>query len=277
VPLRGRPVRGAGREERWSPTLPEVAIKRLPVYLRALGELAAAGAAIVSSAELAERTGLTSEQIRKDLAMLGGFGTRGVGYRIDLLASSIRGVLGLDHEVLVALVGAGHLGTAFARYNHARRQQPRIGAIFDADPSKVGEQIGGNAVRPMTELADTVRRLGIRLAIIAVPAPAAQEVADRLVAAGCDVLLNFAPVRLSLPAGVRVQNVDLAMELEALAYYVRADLRPGRDAAGEGRHDRPGPGQGPDRGRRAPRAAGTPRRGSAGRRRGAARATGGGA
>lgn len=220
---RVRPAGGGGGS-----TLPDVAIKRLPVYLRALNEAAAGGVEIISSAELAQRTGLTSEQIRKDLAMLGGFGTRGVGYRIDQLAACIRGVLGLDREVPVALVGAGHLGTALARYNHARRQQPHIGAIFDIDPKKVGTVLGGNAVRPMSELAPTVRRLGIRLAIIAVPAPAAQEVADTLVAAGCDVLLNFAPARLALPDGVRVHNVDLAMELEALAYYVRSDLVPRR-------------------------------------------------
>ena len=204
--------------------LPEVAVKRLPVYLRALGDLRAAGQEIVSSADLAARTGLTSEQIRKDLAQLGGFGTRGVGYRRETLAASIRGVLGLETPVPVALVGAGHLGNALARYNEARRQQPRIVAIFDADPSKVGEVVGGSPIRGMDDLAATVRALGIRLAIIAVPAAAAQAVASALGQAGCDVLLNFAPVRLALPDGVRVHNVDLAMELEALAYYVRPDL-----------------------------------------------------
>jgi redox-sensing transcriptional repressor len=213
---------GAGARDR----LPEVAVRRLPVYLRALSDLQAAGYTIVSSAELAERTGLTSEQIRKDLAMLGGFGTRGVGYRLDRLTATIRSVLGLDRPVPVALVGAGHLGTALARYNESRRQQPSIRAIFDADPSKVGQPLGGTVVRSMDELDATVRELGIRLAIIAVPASAAQQVAERLVAAGCDVLLNFAPVRLSLPAGIRVHNVDLAMELEALAYYVRAEAGP---------------------------------------------------
>lgn len=206
--------------------LPEVAVKRLPVYLRALGDTQAAGHQIVSSAELAERTGLTSEQIRKDFAMLGGFGTRGVGYRIETLAASIRSALGLDRAVTVALVGAGHLGTALARYNESRRQQPIIGAIFDAEPAKIGAELGGSRVRSMDELDATVAELGVRMAIIAVPASAAQQVADRLVAAGCDVLLNFAPVRLTLPAGIRVHNVDLAMELEALAYYVRPEVQP---------------------------------------------------
>jgi redox-sensing transcriptional repressor len=216
----GAPAAGRAR------LLPDVAVKRLPVYLRALGDLRAAGWEIVSSAELAERTGLTSEQIRKDLAALGGFGTRGVGYRLDVLVASIRSVLGLARPVPVALVGAGHLGNALARYNEGRRQEPRIGAIFDADPAKVGEALGGSVIRPMDELGAVVAAQGIRLAIIAVPAAAAQEVADRLARAGCDVLLNFAPVRLSLPPGVRCHNVDLAMELEALAYYARPDVPP---------------------------------------------------
>ncbi len=203
--------------------LPDVAVKRLPVYLRALSDLEAQGNDIVSSAQLAQHTGLTSEQIRKDLAMLGGFGTRGVGYRIGHLAASIREVLGLDREVPVALVGAGHLGTALARYNHGRRQQPRIVAVFDTAPHKQGERLGDNVIQSMAELAHTVRLLHVRMAIIAVPAAQAQGVAEQLAAAGCDVLLNFAPVRLELPAPVRVHNVDLAMELEALAYYVRAE------------------------------------------------------
>ncbi len=222
VPGRGRGLHRKSRGEAYR-VLPDVAVKRLPVYLRALGDMLASGAQIVSSAELAERTGLTSEQIRKDLAMLGGFGTRGVGYRIETLAASIRAVLGLDRPVTVALVGAGHLGTALARYNESRRQQPAIGAIFDADPGKVGAALGGSRVRSMDELDAAIAELGIRMAIIAVPAPFAQQVADRLVSAGCDVLLNFAPVRLNLPAGIRVHNVDLAMELEALAYYVRPE------------------------------------------------------
>ena len=207
--------------------LPDVAVKRLPVYLRALGQLRAEGEDIVSSARLARQTGLTSEQIRKDLAMLGGFGTRGVGYKISVLSDSIRRVLGLEQEVPVALVGAGHLGTALTRYNESRNQQPRIAAIFDTAPDKVGAELGGKPIRGLEDLDSTVRALGIRMAIIAVPVLAAQEVANRLVAAGCDVLLNFAPKRLDLPEQVRVHNVDLAMELEALAYYVRPELQGG--------------------------------------------------
>ena len=220
---------GPGRGSGGPRALPEVAVKRLPVYLRALREMETAGLEIVSSAELAQRTGLTSEQIRKDLAMLGGFGTRGVGYRLDTLTASIRGVLGLDREIPVALVGAGHLGTALARYNQVRHQQPRIAVAFDTDPAKVGQRIGGVPVRSMDDLPAVVPALGLRMAIVTVPAAAAQQVVDRLAAAGCLVALNFAPVRLNVPAGLRVHNVDLAMELEAMAYYVRADA-----AAGDG-------------------------------------------
>ncbi len=204
--------------------LPDVAVKRLPVYLRALGEMQASGQEIVSSAELALHTGLTSEQIRKDLAMLGGFGTRGVGYRLDTLAASIRAVLGLDQQIPVALVGAGHLGTALARYNQSRHQQPRIVVAFDVDPSKVGQRVGGAVVHTMDELPTVIAALGVRMAIITVPVVAAQSVVDQLAAAGCDVVLNFAPVRLTVPERVRLHNVDLAMELEAMAYYVRAEI-----------------------------------------------------
>lgn len=225
VPGRVRGVRRIGLPPAGA-RLPEVAVKRLPVYLRALSQLGAQGEEIVSSAQLARETGLTSEQIRKDLAMLGGFGTRGVGYRIPVLAESIRRVLGLERQVPVALVGAGHLGTALARYNESRNQQPRIVAIFDSAADKVGSQIGPIQIRAMAELAPTVRAAAIRMAIIAVPVFAAQEVADALVAAGCDVLLNFAPRRLAVPEAVRIHNVDLAMELEALAYYVRPEIDP---------------------------------------------------
>jgi redox-sensing transcriptional repressor len=196
-----------------------VAVKRLPVYLRVLGECAAAGLEIVSSAELARRTGFSSEQIRKDLGYLGGFGTRGVGYATEALQGRIRRVLGLDRDVSVALVGAGHLGTALARYNQGRHQHVHIAAIFDADPAKVGEVVGGVRVRPVSELRAAVAEAGIRMGVIAVPAGAAQEVAEALVEAGVEAILNFAPVKLAVPPRVQVQNIDLSLELQALAYY----------------------------------------------------------
>jgi len=208
---------------------PDVAIKRLPVYLRVLAELEAAGSDVVSSADLARRTGFSSEQIRKDLAYFGSFGTRGVGYSTAGLASGIRRVLGLDREVAAVLVGAGHLGTALARYNVGREQHVNLVAIFDIDPAKLGQELGGTRVRSVTELPAVVRRLGVRLGVIAVPAAAAQTVAEDLVGAGVVALLNFAPVKLSLPAHVQVQNIDLSLELQALAYYLAGEAEAARE------------------------------------------------
>lgn len=206
-----------------SARVPDVAIRRLPVYLRALEELRAEDHEIVSSADLAARTGYSSEQIRKDLAYFGAFGTRGVGYRIDVLVDRLRHILGLDREVPIALVGAGHLGTALARYNRTRHRDVRIVAIFDSDPRRIGDEIEGLAIQPADAMEATIRQAGIKLAVIAVPAAAAQQVARRLVAAGVEAILNFAPVTLQVPPGVVVQNIDLTLELQSLAYYIRPE------------------------------------------------------
>ncbi|MBX6350046.1 MAG: redox-sensing transcriptional repressor Rex [Clostridia bacterium] len=211
--------REAGRR----PRIPDVTIKRLPVYLRALDEAGERGVEIVSSAELARQTGFTSEQIRKDLAYFGAFGTRGVGYDVGTLADRIRRILGLHRVVPAALVGAGHLGTALARYNLTRPHPVRIEAIFDVAPDKVGTSIEGVTVEPVERLEETVRAKGCRLAILAVPAPAAQEAAQRLVAAGVEAILNFAPAQLQVPAHVQVQHIDLGLELESLAYYTAGE------------------------------------------------------
>lgn len=200
--------------------IPDVAVRRLPVYLRALGELAERHVEIVSSAELARRTGFSSEQIRKDLAYFGAFGTRGVGYRTAVLRDRLRAILGLDRNPRAALVGAGHLGTALARYALTRDQGVRIAAIFDNDPARIGTEVAGVIVQPVDRLEASCREAGIRIGIVAVPAGAAQSVADALVRGGVRAVLNFAPVKLRVPRGVYVQDVDLSMELQSLAYYV---------------------------------------------------------
>lgn len=202
-----------------SSRIPEAAIRRLPAYLRVLDELHDAEVVIVSSAELAARTGFSPEQIRKDLAYFGAFGTRGVGYETAGLGMEIRRILGLTEGVNAALVGAGHLGTALARHSLAKDKGVRIAAIFDNDPAKYGRDIDGVLVRPMADLLTDGRRLQLRIGILAVPALAAQAVAEQLVAAGCEALLNFAPIKLDVPTDVFVQNIDLTMELQSLAYY----------------------------------------------------------
>jgi redox-sensing transcriptional repressor len=202
--------------------IPDAAIKRLPVYLRVLEETAAAEIPIISSAELAEKTGFSPEQIRKDLAYFGAFGTRGVGYDTVLLSRKIARILGLHQGVKAALVGAGHLGYALARYSISRHKDVKITAIFDTDPAKVGTEIMGVRIRPLEDLVDTVRSEGIKIGIITVPASEAQRTAELLQSAGVEAILNFAPAKLRLPPHVFVQNIDLTIELQSLAYYTSA-------------------------------------------------------
>lgn len=204
------------------PKIPEAAIKRLPVYLRVLEEVQAAEVPIVSSAELAERTGFSPEQIRKDLAYFGAFGTRGVGYDTTLLRRRISKILGLHQGVRACLVGAGHLGYALARYSLSKHKDVRIAAIFDADPAKVGTEIMGVPISPLSEMGPIIREAGVKIGIITVPATEAQSTADQLVAAGIEAILNFAPAKLRVPSQVFVQNIDLTIELQSLAYYTSA-------------------------------------------------------
>lgn len=204
------------------PKIPEAAIKRLPVYLRVLEETVAANIQIISSAELAEKTGFSPEQIRKDLAYFGAFGTRGVGYDAALLSRRIARILGLHRGVKAALVGAGHLGYALARYSIQRHKDVLITAIFDTDPEKIGTEIMGVRVQPVSELKETVQAQGIKIGIITVPASAAQSTAELLVEGGVEAILNFAPAKLRVDPKVYVQNIDLSIELQSLAYYTSA-------------------------------------------------------
>jgi redox-sensing transcriptional repressor len=187
-----------------------------------LEETAAAEVQIISSAELAEKTGFSPEQIRKDLAYFGAFGTRGVGYDTVLLSRRIARILGLHQGVKAALVGAGHLGYALARYSISRHKDVRLTAIFDTDPAKIGTDIMGVVIRPMSELLATVRDEGIKIGILTVPAPEAQAAADKLQEGGVEAILNFAPAKLRMGEGVFVQNIDLTIELQSLAYYTSA-------------------------------------------------------
>lgn len=208
------------RERSRRPRIPQAAIRRLPVYLRELEEAVSGEERVVSSAELSARTGFTSEQIRKDLAYFGAFGTRGVGYDARLLASQIKRILGLTHSVGAAMIGAGHLGTALARFSQAEHKDIRIRHIFDKDPAKVGSSINGVVVEPVSTMLESLRASGVRIAVIAVPETDARTVFAELLAAGVMAVLNFSPVKLAAD-GVHVQNIDLTMELESLAYYAQ--------------------------------------------------------
>ncbi len=201
--------------------IPDAAIRRLPVYLRVVSELAAADVPIISSAELAEKTGLSPEQIRKDLAYFGAFGTRGVGYDTAMLSRRIARILGIHRGVKAALVGFGHLGHALARYSLTQHKDIVISAIFDVDPEKVGQDVLGVRVQPVSEMVETCRKQGVKIGIITVPASAAQATAELLKEGGVEAILNFAPAKLSVD-GVFVQNIDLTIELQSLAYYTSA-------------------------------------------------------
>lgn len=195
-------------------------IRRLSIYTRCLAELEEDGIKTISSQELAERFNLNSAQMRKDLAYCGEFGVRGTGYYVAGLRAELRKILGLDREWPVALVGFGNLGSALVHYKGFPRQGFRIVAIFDDDPAKIGREVDGIRVFAVHDIAREVRARSIQIAIIAVPADAAQAVADVLVAADIKTVLNFAPARLRVPRDVRAKDVDLSIELETLSFYL---------------------------------------------------------
>jgi redox-sensing transcriptional repressor len=201
--------------------IPDAVIRRLPVYLRHLEQLLASGVAVVSSQELGDDLDANPAQIRKDLAYFGEFGRKGVGYDVRQLKTIIADILGLNRQQAVALVGAGHLGTALCHHNQQVDSPIRITHVFDADPAKIGTRIGSLTVLDARDLEFEVRRAQIRMAIIAVPADAAQPVVDRLTSAGVVALLNFAPVSLRVPEGVYVRHADFTSELLSLAYYAQ--------------------------------------------------------
>ena len=201
--------------------IPDIVIGRLPVYLRALRRLAQDGEkATTSSQELGERLGISSAQIRKDLSHFGEFGKQGTGYHIDYLIEQLRHILHLDVEWPVVLVGAGFLGHALASYGGFHRRGFRIVWIFDNDPEKIGVKMGGILVQPVEELEDTVRAEKARVAILAVPASAAQEITDILIEAGVQSILTYAPINLVVPDDVQVQYSDPVVQLQRMTYYL---------------------------------------------------------
>jgi redox-sensing transcriptional repressor len=199
--------------------VPEATVARLATYLRALGALSGRGVVTVSSEELAAAAGVNSAKLRKDLSFLGSYGVRGVGYDVATLIEELSRTLGLTEHRPVALIGVGNLGQALAGYAGFASRGFRIAALIDADPSRVGSTIRGLKVRNISELDEVVQECGIAIAVVAVPASAAQEVCDRVVAAGVTSILNFAPVVVSVPPHVDLRKVDLAAELQILSFH----------------------------------------------------------
>lgn len=199
----------------------EFTTNRLSIYLRCLDQLSAGGVRTVSSQALAAQFHLNAAQIRKDLAWFGEFGVRGVGYSVAGLAAHVRQILGLGDPINVAVLGAGNLGQALADYPVFPRHGFMPVALFDRASSKVGKTSrGGVPIYHIRQLPAVVRHEAIRIAMIAVPAQAAQQVAGLAVAAGLEAILNFAPGTVTVPAGVKVKNVDLAISLEGLAFHL---------------------------------------------------------
>jgi len=200
--------------------IPRAVIQRMSLYLRQLERLDRDGVETISSAQLGEAIGASSAQVRKDLDYFGQFGQRGIGYNVATLTRALRSILALEGEWRVALVGAGNIGRALATARILRERGFRIVALFDSDPRKEACTWAGLRVQPMGDLKRVCREQHITVGIIAVPSDAAQSVAEQLVEAGVRGILNFAPVRLNVPAGVEVSDVDLASQLQQLAFLL---------------------------------------------------------
>lgn len=200
--------------------VPDIVVGRLPVYLRALQGMLAENRRVTSSQELGERLGISAAQIRKDLSQFGEFGKQGTGYSIDFLADQISKILHLDQVWDMAVVGAGDIGSAVARYQGFANRGLRVAMIFDNDPGKVGSQIGPFTVMDTRILKETIQEAGIKVAMIATPSQAAQKVADELIAAGVKAILNYAPININFPENVRVQYIDPVIHLQRMTYYL---------------------------------------------------------
>ena len=200
--------------------IPTPAVRRLSLYLRQLESFKRKDRRTISSKQLGESLGLTDAQVRKDFAYFGQFGHPGIGYRVDDLITELKKILGTDKTWKVLLVGAGNLGRALMAYRGFEQKGFKLVAVFDADASKVGKKHGPFVIHSINDLTATVEREGIKLAMLAVPADSAQDVADQLVAAGVRGLLNFAPVSITVPQDVAMNAVDLAVQLEQLSFQV---------------------------------------------------------
>ncbi|NIL97582.1 MAG: redox-sensing transcriptional repressor Rex [Planctomycetales bacterium] len=209
------------------PPVPKAVVNRLSLYLRELQHLLTQRRETISSGELGSRLGFSDAQVRKDLAYFGQFGYPGIGYRCGELVPAIRKILGTQCEWPVALVGIGNLGRALLGYKGFARQGFHIVAALDSDPAKIGTLVEGIQVADIADLVTVIQQRRVRLGMIAVPATAAQQVADRMVEAGVEGIVNFAPVTISIPPDVSLIGVDLAIELEQIAFAVvnRAESR----------------------------------------------------
>jgi redox-sensing transcriptional repressor len=200
--------------------IPDIIIGRLPVYLRALQRLSEKGILTTSSQELGELIGISAAQIRKDISQFGEFGKQGTGYSVPFLIERLRTILRVDRVWEVVIVGMGDIGHALARYNGFANRGFHINMLFDNDPNKVGQKVGEYEILDTAVLPEKVKQNKIKIAMLTVPAATAQETADQLVKAGIKAILNYAPISLNVPPGVRVQHIDPATHLQRMTYYL---------------------------------------------------------
>ncbi len=200
--------------------IPDIIIGRLPVYLRALQRLSEKGILTTSSQELGEIIGISAAQIRKDISQFGEFGKQGTGYSIPFLIERLRDILKVDRAWEVVIVGMGDMGHALARYNGYSNRGFQIRMVFDNDPKKIGQKVGEFEILDTTKMAEKIKQNKIKIAMLTVPAAAAQEVADELVKAGVKAILNYAPISLNVANGVRVQYIDPVAHLQRMTYYL---------------------------------------------------------
>ena len=201
--------------------IPDIIVGRLPVYLRALQRMADMGLKTTSSQELGEHVGISAAQIRKDISQFGEFGKQGTGYSIEFLLDKLREILKVDRIWDVVVVGAGDMGHAVANYQGFQDRGFRVVAIFDNDKSKVGMKIGNFVVEDTEVMVERIRKADIKIAMLSVPASAAQDVADKLVQAGVRAILNYAPISLNVPNQVKVQYIDPSTHLQRMTFYLK--------------------------------------------------------
>jgi len=200
--------------------IPDIIISRLPIYLRALRHMQAQHTQTTSSQELGARVGISAAQIRKDLSQFGEFGKQGTGYNIGFLIDKLREILKVVQVWDVAVIGMGDMGHALARYQGFKDRGFRVAMVFDNNPSKVGTKVESFVIRSTQDLVTSIKQSGIKVAMLCVPAAEAQDVTDLLVEAGVKAILNYAPISLSVPSGVRVQYLDPSIGLQRMTYYM---------------------------------------------------------
>jgi redox-sensing transcriptional repressor len=200
--------------------IPDIVVGRLPQYLRSLQRMSREGRKITSSQELGERLGISAAQIRKDLSQFGEFGKQGTGYSIPFLIEQLQKILNIDSDWDVAVVGVGGIGSAIVRYKGFTNRGFKIRMIFDSDLEKIGTKIENLVIQDSKDMTETIKSAGIKIAMLAVPAEKAQDVANQLVEAGVRAILCYAPISLNLPPGVRIQYIDPSLHMQRMTYYL---------------------------------------------------------